>query len=138
MGRCRGEACMCVQCLGEHVPPFSRVFQGLPDKKFDSLSWWHKFLVDDPLTVKNKILDLLILAYLGQGEFAVCHSRISRFVSGSYSKIHDSSSAITLMNNSGSLSRRSRRSRPPTDLLLSREVLWNHLGPHFSHVQILC
>ena len=27
---------------------------------------------------------------------------------------------------------------PPIGLLLSREVLWNHLGAHFSHVQILC
>ena len=27
---------------------------------------------------------------------------------------------------------------PPTGLLLSREVLWNHLSAHFSHVQILC
>ena len=40
-----------------------------------------------PLTVKkqmsiNLILDLLILAFLGQGEFAVCHSRLWRFVSG--------------------------------------------------------
>ena len=26
----------------------------------------------------------------------------------------------------------------PIGLLLSREVLWNHLGAHFSHVQILC
>ena len=28
-------------------------FQGFPDEKFDSLSWLHKFLVDDPLTVKK-------------------------------------------------------------------------------------
>jgi hypothetical protein len=52
--------------------------------------------VDDPLTVKKQnktkemsidlILDLLILAFLGRGDFAVCHSRLWRFVSGSYSK----------------------------------------------------
>jgi len=35
MERCRGAASMCVQCLGAHVPPFSWVFQGLPDKKCD-------------------------------------------------------------------------------------------------------
>jgi len=27
---------------------------------------------------------------------------------------------------------------PPIGLLLSRQVLWNHLGAQFSHVQILC
>jgi len=38
--------------------------------------------MDDPLTVKKKqinvdlILDLLILAFLGRGEFAVCQSRL--------------------------------------------------------------
>jgi len=57
------------------------------------------------------ILDLLILAFLGRGDFAVCHSRLWRFVSGSYSKIHDSSPVITRLKNSGSLSRQSRRSR---------------------------
>jgi len=29
MGRCRGAASKCVQCLVAHVPPFSWVFQGL-------------------------------------------------------------------------------------------------------------
>ena len=82
----------------------------------DSLSCWHKFLVDDPLTFKKKqmsidlILDLLILAFLGQGDFAVCYSRLWRLVSGSYSKIHNSSPVITILKNSGSLWRRSTRS----------------------------
>ena len=95
---------------------FPESFKDFPIKSLiASLSWWHKFVVDDPLTVKKKqrsinlILDLLILALLGWGEFAVCHSR--RFVSGSYSKIHDSSPVITRMKNSGPLSRWSRRSR---------------------------
>jgi len=57
------------------------------------------------------ILDLLILAFLGRGQFAVCHARLWRFVSGSYSKIHDSSPVLTRLKNSGSLLRRSRRSR---------------------------
>ena len=56
-------------------------------------------------------LDLLILTFLGRGEFAVCHSRIWRIVSGSYSKIHDSSPVITWLKNSGSFSRRARKSR---------------------------
>ena len=82
----------------------------------DSLSWWHKFLVHDYLTFKKTnehdlIFDSLILAFLGRREFAVRHSKIWRFVSGSYSKIHDSSTVTTRLKNSGSLSRRSRRSR---------------------------
>jgi len=57
------------------------------------------------------ILDLLILTFLGWGKFAMCHSRLWRFVSGSYSKVHDSSPVITRLKNFGYLSRRSRRSR---------------------------
>ena len=68
--------------------PLSGSFKDFPIKRLiDSLSWWHKFLVDDPLTVKKQmsidlILDLLILVFLGRQEFAVYHSRIWRFVSG--------------------------------------------------------
>jgi len=47
----------------------------------DSLSWWHKFLVDDPLTVKKN--NGHRFAFLRRAEFAVCHSRLWRFVSGS-------------------------------------------------------
>ena len=70
--------------------PFPESFKDFPIKSvIDSLSWWHRFLVDDPLTSKkvsnDLILDLLILAFLGRGQFAVCHSRLWRFVSGSYS-----------------------------------------------------
>jgi len=98
---------------------FPKSFKDFPmNSLIDSLSWWHKFLVEDPLTFKKKkqmsidlILNLLIFAFLGRGEFAVCHSRLWRFVSGSYSKIYDSSPVITRLKNSGSLSRRSRRSR---------------------------
>ena len=96
---------------------FPQSFKDFPIKSLiDSLSWWHKFLVVNPLTVKKQmsidfILDLLILAFLGRGEFAVCHSRLWRFVSGSYSKIHDLSPVIKRLKDSGSLSRRSRRSR---------------------------
>jgi len=55
---------------------FPESFKDFPIKRLiDSLSWWHKFLSDDPLTVKKKqmsidlILDLLIIAFLGRGEF---------------------------------------------------------------------
>ena len=100
------------------MPPFSWVFQGLPDKEFD---WQFVLVAQIPCgrspdcqkkpTCIDLILDLLILAFLGRGEFAVCHFRIWLFVSGSYSKIHDSSPVITRLKNSGSLSRRSKRSR---------------------------
>ena len=35
MGRCHGAASACMQCFVIHMPPFSWVFQGLPNKKFD-------------------------------------------------------------------------------------------------------
>jgi len=78
------------------------------------------------------ILDLLVLAFLGRGEFAVCHSRLWRFVSGSYSKIHDSSPAITRLKNSGSLSRRSRRSRH-TSLRLAFCSVVSFFGTILAH-----
>ena len=50
------------------------------------------------------------LSWAGES-FAVCHSRLWRFFLRSYSKIHDLSLVITRLKNSGSLSRRSSRSR---------------------------
>jgi len=56
-----------------HVTLFPESFKDFQIKSLiDSLSGWHKFRVDDPLTVKKKmsidlILDLLILAFLGRG-----------------------------------------------------------------------
>ena len=137
MGPCRGAASNCVQSLVAHVPPFSWVFQGIPDKKFH----WQFVLVaqipcgrsPDCQKIQmniDLILDLLILVFLGQGEFAVCHSRLWHFVSGSYSKIHDSSPVITWLKNSGSLSRQSRRSRPyPSDWPSAQ--LWGSLEPYW-------
>jgi len=65
--------------------PFPESFKDFPIKSLiDSLSWRHKFLVDDPLTVKKTnehrfVLDLFILVFLGRGEFAVCHSQLWLF-----------------------------------------------------------
>nr|XP_060626293.1 beta-1,3-galactosyltransferase 5-like isoform X1 [Anolis sagrei ordinatus] len=61
------------------------------------------------------IFSLLSLAFLGWREFAVCHSRLWHSVSGSFSKIHDSSPVITQLKNPGSLS---RRFRSPTHTFL--------------------
>jgi len=80
MGRCRGAASTWVQCLVAHVPQFSSSLQGLPDKKslIDSLSWWHKFLVDDLLIIKkneNRFeFEFAHSRFLGRGDFALCHS----------------------------------------------------------------
>ena len=114
--------------------PFPEFFKDFPIK---SLSWWHKFLVDDLLTAKKTNehrFDLLILAFLGRGEFAVCHSRLWRFVSGSYSKIDDSlSPVITRLKNSGPLSRRSRRSRY-TSLRLALRSVVRFFGTILAHI----
>ena len=81
------------------------------------------------------ILDMHIVAFLGRGEFAVCHSRLWRLVSGSYSKIHELS--ITCDNATEEFwlplkaVQKIKTHIPPIGLLLSREVLWNHLGAHF-------
>jgi len=57
------------------------------------------------------IFDLLIFAFFGRGELLVCHSELCRLVSGSYSKIHISSSGMTCLKFFLSFSMRSRRSR---------------------------
>ena len=142
MGRCRGAASKCVQCLVSHVPLFSWVFQGLPDKKCD----WQFFLVAQIPCGRSPdchkkisldlILDLLILAFLGRGEFAVCSSRLWRFESGSYSKLHDSSHVITRLNNSGPLSRRSRRSRH-TSLRLAFCSVMRFFGIILAHTFLM-
>ena len=48
--------------------------------------------------------DLNTLAFLGLGDNALFHSRLCRLVSGSYSKIHDSSPVTTLFSKLGSVS----------------------------------
>jgi len=54
-GGCRGAASKCVQCLVAQCHPFPESFKDFPIKYLiESLSWWHIFLVDDPLTVKKK------------------------------------------------------------------------------------
>ena len=138
MGRCRGAASMCMQCLVAHVPPFSWVFQGLPAKSLTVFPGGTNSLWTIPWLSKKQmsidlILDLLILTFLEWGEFAVCHSWLWRIVSGSYSKIHDSSPVIKWLKNSGSLSRWSRRSRhtssnwPSTQSWGSLEPSWRTL-----------
>ena len=84
----------------------------------------------------NLISDLLILAFLGRGEFAVCHSRLWHFVFGSYSTIHDSSPVIMRLKNSGSLSRRSKRSRH-TSLRLAFCSVVRFFGTILTHTFLM-
>ena len=68
-----------------------------------------------PLTSKKAInitliLDLDIPAFFGLGDVGLFHGRLWRFVSGSYSNIHDSSTVITLPSKFGSVSSSSRMS----------------------------
>jgi len=141
MGRCRGAASMCMQCLVAHVPPFSWVFQGLPAKSLTVFPGGTNSLWTIPWLSKKQmsidlILDLLILAFLGWGEFAVCHSRLWHFVSGLYSKIHYSSPVIKRLKNSGSLSRRSRRSRH-TSLQLTFCSVMRFFGTILAHTFLM-
>ena len=107
--------------------PFPESFKDFLIKGLiDSLSWWHKFLVDDPRLLKKQmridlILDLLILVFLRRGEFAVCHSRLWRFVLGSYSKIHDNATEEFWLPLKAV--QKFKTHIPPIGLLLSCEVL---------------
>ena len=126
--------------------PFRESFKEFPIKSLiNSLSWRHKFLVCDPLTVKKTNKHRFEFGFghscfLGREEFAVCHSQLWRFVSGSYSKIHDSTcdNATEELCLPFKAAQKIKTHILPIGLLLNREFLWNHLGAHFSHVQILC
>ena len=80
MGRCCCTASMCVQCLVAHVPPFSCVLQGHPDKLFDS-----QFVLvaqipcgRSPDCQKNKWAStwfwICSFSLYSDGEFALCRS----------------------------------------------------------------
>ena len=121
--------------------PFTESFKDFPIKSLiDSLSWWHKFLVEEPLVVKTNEyrfdFGFTHSRFLGMGRVAVCYSRLWRFVS----KIHDSSPVITRLKNSGSLSRRSKRSRHTSIRLAFCSVVrfFGAIFAHFSQVQIMC
>jgi len=127
---------------GRTVPPSSWAFQGLPDKSLIfSVSWWHKFPVDGPLTGtktnEHKFgFGFAHSRFLGTGRVCSVHSRIWRFVSGSYSKIHYSSPVITRLKNSGSLSVRSRRSRH-TSLRLAFCSVVSFFGTILAHIFLM-
>ena len=75
----------------------------------NSLALWQEFCVDNSMDIKKAIsitlvLDLNTLAFLGLGDDALFHARLGRLVSGSYSKIHDSSPVTSLFSKLDSVS----------------------------------
>ena len=124
--------------------PSPESFKDFPIKSLiDRLSWWHKSLVDDSLTVKKKTIEhrfdfgFAHSRYLGTGR--VCRVPLPS-LAFCPSKIHCSSPVITRLKNSAPLSRRSRRSTH-TSLRLafcSVERFFGTILAHTSHVQIPC
>ena len=85
------------------------------------------------------IFDLLILAFFGRGELLVYHSELCRLLSGSYSKIHDSScydmceKLFVIFD----AFKKVKARIPSVFLLFVGEVFWNQLGTNFLHAQFL-
>jgi len=127
--------------------PFPEFFKDFPIKSLiDSLSWWHKFLVDDSLTVKKTIehqfdFGFAHSRFLGTGK--VCSVPLPT-LAFCLAVVLQNPLFITCDNATEEFwlllkaAQKIKTHIPPIGLLLSREVLWNHLGAHFSHVQILC
>ena len=79
------------------------------------LTLWQEFCVHNAPDIKNAIsisftLDSNCLAFFGLGDPRLFHWRLCHLVSGSYSKIQDSSPVITFYNKFGSVWRSSRMS----------------------------
>ena len=147
MGRCRGAASKCVQCLVAHVPPFSWVFQGVPDKKFD---WQFVLVAQIPCgwssdCQKTKWASIWFWIcysrFLGTGRVCIVPLPTLAFCLG---VVLQNPWFITCDNMteefwlSLKVAQKIKTHIPRIGLLLSHEVLFNHLGAHFSHVQSLC
>ena len=111
---------------------FPESFKDFPIKSWiDSLSWWHKFLVDDPQTVKKQmstdlILDLLIFRFLETGGFCSVPLPTLAFCLG---VVFQNSLFITCDNATEEFwlplkaVQKIKPHIPPIGFLLSREVL---------------
>jgi hypothetical protein len=99
--RCRYAASSVRNLRPDTMNLFSESVKDLTIVMFiNCLSLSHEFLMNNTLTSKKQIsvdliFDLLILAFFGHGELLLCHSELCRLVSGSCSKIHDSSPVMT-------------------------------------------
>ena len=127
--------------------PFPESFKDFPIQSLiDSLSWWHKFLVDDPLTVKKKTKEhrfdfgFAHSRFIGRGR--VCSVPLPTLALCLRVVLHNPL-FVTCDNATKEFwlplkaVQKIKTHIPPISLLLRREVLWNHLGALFSHVQIL-
>jgi len=82
-------------------------------------------------------LDLLIRAFLGRGDWEVCHSDLCLLVVGSYSKTQVSSPVITRCRKSGSLVTRSKSSQE-TNTQLSFCSSDKFFGTSFAQIFLTC
>ena len=83
------------------------------------------------------ILDLLIRAFFGRGDWEVCHSELCLLVVGSYLKTQVSSPVITHCRKSGSLVTRSKSSRE-TNTRLSFCSSDKFFGTRFAQIFLMC
>ena len=85
----------------------------------------------------DSIFDLLILAFFGRGELLMCHSELCRLVSGSYSKIHDSSHVLRCLKKNCRHSRCAHKRAGSTHSFGFPCVrwwgFWNQLCTNFLH-----
>ena len=120
--------------------PFPEYFKDFPIiSLIDSLSWWHKFLVDNPLTVEktNKhrfSFGFAHSCFLGTGRvwsvplptlFCVGVILQNSWFITCDNMTEESWLPLKAVQNI-------KTHIPPIGLLLSCEVLWNDLGTHFS------
>ena len=133
---------------------WSHTFHRLPEsfKEFpikgliDSLSWWYIFLVDDPLTVKKTNEHRFDFGFFSfslswDGENLQCATPNFGVLSRGRtpkSMIHHLCNETEEFWLPLKAVQKIKKHIPLIGLLLSHEVLWNHLGAHFSYVQILC
>ena len=124
--------------------PFHGPFKDFPiTSLIHSLSWWQKFLVDDSLTGKKRKsphrfdFGFAHSRFLGTG--GVCSVPLPT-LAFSLGVVLQNPLFITCDNATEEFwlplkaVQKIKRHIPPIGLLLSREVLWNHLGAYFSHV----
>lgn len=125
------------------VDPLFQSFEDFHAKfGIDSLARWYKLRMEHPFNKKNTmnmafIFNLLILAFLLWGGCGLCHSALCLFVSGSYSKIHDSTVAITLSKKVWSFSQH----YPSSSQTIARLFFWSLMRTFrtsFAHPFLIC
>jgi len=126
--------------------PFPESFKDFPIKSMiENLSCLHKFLVHHSLTVKKKwpLIWFWIWSFSLSLTWRDCNMPLPN-LAFCLGVILQNPWFITCDNANEEFwlplkaFQKIKTHIPPTGLLLSREVLWNHLGAKLSHVQILC